>query len=529
MQSEVPVAQPVAASRHLRAIGLMAVLGAALELLRFRDPTYAVDDAWISFRIARNWLQAGVPTFDLGRPPVEGMTNLLWTVMSASWIKVLPDSDPIVLARVLGGLLLLATVFVLVTTAIRMAGRLNGNAVLGGTVTGMCIATSGWLAFHALSGLETALYGLLFALTLDQWDRLSETWSCSAGWGVGVSLALLGATRPEGVLIAILFVAVCLYRFGAGPTLWRVATPCVLLLGLVELFRWHTYGALVPNTFEAKPPNLNAGLLYFIEAVIFGIGVVPLLPCIAALTRRSSRDIALVIVITAAATVISGGDWMPGFRRQIPFVLGVAVLCGAGLGGLRRLAIPSAVLCVLAWIVGNAALGLSGKDSVHSDTQDLAALGQRVAATPSIHSVALSDIGAFGWYYHGSILDLYGLTDRYLASLNSSDNRDPLALAYVSSSAPDLVLLRSRTRVSDPLPASLSVASNERSLLLWLLRDPRYNYRGYIPMRYGFTLLAFVRQGVTLPERLWGPLPTKSLQQLIREHGETEGRSLPTR
>ncbi len=47
-----------------------------------------------SFRVARNWLQHGVPSFNLSGPPVEGMTNLLWTLASAGWIPPLAAGRP---------------------------------------------------------------------------------------------------------------------------------------------------------------------------------------------------------------------------------------------------------------------------------------------------------------------------------------------------------------------------------------------------------------------------------------------------
>ena len=172
-------------------LGGLAAIGHAL---RFSDLSHALDDAWISFRSARNLVEHGVLTFDVTRAPVEGFTNLLWTLMSAVWIWLLPDIDPIAPAR-LAGLILHGTT---VGLAVRLVGRLvheaSGRAWPAMALTAAALAAAGSLAFYAMSGLETALWTFLFVLSL---DRLHARAHLSAG----VSLGLLALTRPEGVLV----------------------------------------------------------------------------------------------------------------------------------------------------------------------------------------------------------------------------------------------------------------------------------------------------------------------------------------
>ena len=96
--------------RSLRVVTLGTLFLAALTAWQFASPAFAIDDAWISFRIARNLLEHGALTFNLGRPPVEGMTNFLWTLLSAGWIAALPSVDPIHAARALGLLCHLVTI-----------------------------------------------------------------------------------------------------------------------------------------------------------------------------------------------------------------------------------------------------------------------------------------------------------------------------------------------------------------------------------------------------------------------------------
>jgi len=73
--SDAPGSEPVV--HPYRWAILVSLLLAALRMYEFTSQDFAIDDAWISFRIARNWLEAGTLTFDLTQPPVEGMTNFL--------------------------------------------------------------------------------------------------------------------------------------------------------------------------------------------------------------------------------------------------------------------------------------------------------------------------------------------------------------------------------------------------------------------------------------------------------------------
>ena len=90
-----------------------------LHALRFWDVEHAVDDAWISFRVARNLIEHGVLTHAPERAPVEGATNLTWTLLSTSWIAALPGVDPIRPARLVG----LACHLLAVAIGIRTVGH----------------------------------------------------------------------------------------------------------------------------------------------------------------------------------------------------------------------------------------------------------------------------------------------------------------------------------------------------------------------------------------------------------------------
>lgn len=478
---------------------VVCLLLAALHLLRFADLDHAVDDAWISFRVARTWLEQGVLTFDASRPPVEGMTNLLWTLLSALWIGLLPSVDPILPARLVGGGLHLLTV----AMAISLAGRRAGSRAAW--VTGLLLAATGSLAYYAVAGLETALWIALFLVSLDRLDRDRPAQA-------GLALGLLAMTRPEGVLVGALLCAAGMRRS------WRTGAVFVLVVAGMEAFRWSTYGALVPNTFHAKAPVPTDGLAYVGTFLLYGVGILGPLAALPALRLPAGRVLGLLTLVLVAGVLWSGGDWMPGFRRlSLPLVV-LALLAGAGAGLARtRTARAMVGAGVAAWLIAALVAGLSGRDHGRFHHDILSDLGHRAAATPDVHSVALVDIGRFGWAFPGTVIDLVGLTDAHLAHLPGGHADKPWDEQWFRAAAPDLLIARSSSPIRDPLPTQPVLGRPEIGMVRSVLDNGGYRLRAVLQPAEGQWLMVFGRDGVDLPLAIWGPQWEKDLPVLLGE------------
>jgi len=244
--------------------------------------------------------------------------------------------------------------------------------------------------------METSFYTLLFVLAL---DRGLEARSGRAGPAVacGVFLGLLGMTRPEGVLVGLLFLGLMALWPETRRNLWRAALPFVCLIGGLELFRLWTYGALVPNTYQAKPPSPVDGWKYFREFALYGLGVVGPLATVPALRRSAfARGVAVVALVLAAGTVWSGGDWMPGYRRFSVTMVGLAVLVGAGVALARGAWRVPSLVAAAAVLAGHLWASLNLWDAGLYPTRAMVSLALAANATPGVKTVALTDIGRFG-------------------------------------------------------------------------------------------------------------------------------------
>ncbi len=502
--------------RSVRAAALICALIGAASLLRFAHPTWAIDDAWVSFRYARNLVVFGELTYEVGAPPVEGMTNLLWTLLSAIWIALAPEADPLGGARIVGGACHLATIVVVVLLAARIAGRAGGNAVLAGAVAGGIVAAMGNLAYFAMSGLETPLWGLLFVLAAERADHVwhsPETGFSGAAVGLGVLLGLLAMTRPEGVLLGGLVIAAMASRL---RTAILVAVPFGLICAGMEGFRLAYYGELVPNTFHAKPGVLSEGVDYVAAGLVYATGFVGLGAAGPALRKLPwTRAAATVLLVMIAGTTWSGGDWMPGLRRLVVPAVGGAVLCGVGAGLSDKVRLTGALAA--AWVLAAGVAFGTGWDHTKQVPWEASMLAEAANQTDGIELVAMADIGRFGYFFDGAILDLVGLTDRHIALLEGKHGDKAWDEAYFRERNPGLVLARSEDPIVDPLRGDPRFGTTEHGIVRSMLTHGGYRYHSTLDLGLprGRYWVVFRRADITLPPEIWGKEADKDLRDLL--------------
>ncbi len=176
---------PVRPGRFLLA-ALPALALLALQLV-WLVPT-CWEDAYISFRFARNVAAGDGWTFNRGEPGVEGFSNAAWTGLLAVAAGHAPGSLPAAAAGLGAGLQALTLLLVA-----WMACRLGPFAWL----PALLLAGNATAARNASSGLETPLACLL--TTLVAWLWLTEQRRGMRGPALtSAACALLAATRAEG-------------------------------------------------------------------------------------------------------------------------------------------------------------------------------------------------------------------------------------------------------------------------------------------------------------------------------------------
>jgi hypothetical protein len=275
-----------------------------------------VDDAYISYRYARNLVEGHGLVYNVGER-VEGFSNLLWTLLIAAGLALGARVTDV--AHALG----LAS-----GTLSLIAAFMYASAGVGGSRRWIAAAAPAlllcWIGFPVwtFSGLETPLFTAAAALALAA--------EAQGRIGMATAAAMMAAlTRPEGPLLAVVILGLNVL---AGPPQRRRRVVLLALayaggLAMLTAFRLYYYGSAVPNTFYAKVGE-NVWLHGMGDFGRFLLGsTLPLLvPALWAVRHdRACRVGALWSVAMAVYIVSVGGDAFPHHRFWVPVYLVLAV------------------------------------------------------------------------------------------------------------------------------------------------------------------------------------------------------------
>lgn len=457
---------PGPAQRLLLRAATALLLASALGLFVFHARIYwqwTEDDAFITYRYAANVERGAGFVFNQGEF-IEGYSNFSWVLLSAAALRA--GKDPVQVAKGVG----LAAGAVAVLLAWILAWRIWPQIGLGALLAPYTLAISPVLVQHAVAGLETSVFAALLtgALLL---AAPGVGAGRARGAGLGVLLVLLTLTRSEGaILAAALLVLRGLLgprRGGSGDPALTVATAVFLVLGAAYTWwRYHTFQEILPNTFYAKARGGlhgiidgaqysldfmrdNGGVLYTALAL-----VPPLLGWAGAMYWMGLA----VLVLYAAFVVVAGGDWMSHYRFYAHVFPVLAALVATG--WMRLLALPrrgtvravavyltaAAVLLGTFLELGNTELrvarsvlpALAAHNYLSQNYEELGVWFKE--NTDPEASIAISDVGAVGYFSERHILDMFGLIDPHIARLRGRMHykADP---RYVLSRAPDYIVL----------------------------------------------------------------------------------------
>jgi arabinofuranosyltransferase len=432
---------------------------------------YLCDDAFISFRYARNLLAGLGLTFNPGER-VEGFSNPLWTALLA--LAGLGTDLPLA-AKVMG----FASACGLVAFAALICAELGGRSFAAVMALGVMLAANAAVAYHSAAGMETIFFG--FLLTAGSYYCL-PTPRLRHPRAAALLLLLAALTRPEGIALLLLLTAVRLAPEALGASRpapgERAALGAALLGygGLLSLRRVY-YGDWLPNPFYAKPQDWLGqttfpwgGLGYIHQFLWSSHGYLFLLAAAALVARGRGRRLLFPAGIVGCGLLFAlyaNTDWMRLYRFLVPY-LGLVLALGVGalfaLGDSRRWRFGASAVAALGAIL---LLGieqqrqvefLRGRDGYPQRvmlTHTLSELGRKLRAEfplAGATSLATKRIGAVGYYSGMTIVDLYGLTDARLARIYHSDlSKGDRALEVaqeVVARKPDLILLYVPVQIS---------------------------------------------------------------------------------
>lgn len=430
-----------------------------------------VDDAYISFRYARNLMEGHGLVFNIGEK-VEGYTNFLWTTLLAPFIGLGVPPAPIAVMAGLafGGMTL--------WLAYRL-GNWRGGPWVGATAA-LFLALDGSFALWSVGGMETAMFTCLvlagtFAYLREQSDP--HRWPLS-----GLLFALAAMTRPEGVMLFTVTaghqVLVRVFE-ERRPFRYQDLIRILLFCGLwgsYFLGRWWYYGFFLPNTFYAKvaPEGTRAqimrGVRYLLTFARIHLGYISWLPlAVLFLLRRVDRWVTYALGMMCAYgayVVYVGGDWSVG-RFLVPTLPFFYLLLAQGLAEghqwlqargtgvsilLRRLSVGALALFLMG-------MGLAssywGEYTLFVRSFD-AGLANRARITlgrwlrenlPPDTVIGVDAAGELPYYSRLRTIDLFGITQPAIAHMKvphmgqGTPGHEKFGLGFVLAQRPDYIII----------------------------------------------------------------------------------------
>jgi len=470
-----------ATDNAILAVSLVAAAAGAAFFSRF-----VIDDAFITFRYARNLAQGAGLVWNPHEPPVEGFTNFSWMVLC--WIGELVGLSPIVTTKTLGALSAAAISWAIFDTLKRLSTE--RVAVLVSLSFSLCAAAH----LHAASGLETTFFSLLMLATVRSALGVSKI-------PQPLLVLLAGLTRPEGLVFGGISIALTWLRNPSERSrLVRQTALLLVLPGAVYFaWRWHTFESLFPNTFYVKSSGGNG----IGNVLRYGVLSLPAAVFVIWAAVLKVRDRSLVLpesvrhlLVFCVASVLSYGffNLLMDFAWRFYFHLFPAILLLTGLlmGQVFQARGPRPVRSSLLigalvplFFVG---VGIKATASPLLDygPQLEAAHGElgRTLAKSSLpaelRTIAIGDAGAVPFYSGWTTIDTIGLNDREIARKKNPTER-------VLNAEPSLVVVYSRDGKT-PNPAQFGLVVDQL--------DSKYKPVGSIQFAKDYYLFVMLRNGL---------------------------------
>ncbi len=434
-------------------VAAFATAIAALFAWNVAQYSFVCDDAFISFRYARNLVDGLGIVWNEGER-VEGYSNFSWVLLAAAGMKL--GITPELLTRLVGIVSGAAILVFLIHASAREIGIRHPAVWLAPAILAASRTFTAWCT----GGLETMFCALLLFLAVLQFlKERSERFTVPLGSAALLAVAAL--TRPD----AVLFPAVLGLFFLAEVVLRKRAYAAIILWGALILvpvvihllWRHSYYGAWLPNSFHAKVNGLwfDQSLHYFrLFHKDYAVGwFLPLilLPVLVFRSRRSALFLAIIAVHTVYLLLI-GGDHFE-FRFLVVLLPFVYWLAADGLrAGLRLVgrfipfqrigpvAVSLVALLMLfltvvgsrspeaLWNRGGVASIREMKEFAETRIEDGLFLKRHIesGALPSDVIICVGGAGAVPYYTGWPTVDYHGINDAAIARL-AIDDRGTIA------------------------------------------------------------------------------------------------------
>lgn len=431
---------------------------------------WTLDDAFITFRYAENWVDGYGLVYNPGEY-VEGYTSFIWVLMLACCYFM--GFSTLIAAKILCVFFSVVNLL-LVMFAHRFIPSIKEKESM---IAALMLGTSGVFIPWSFSGMETSLFCLLvtlqFLYAIDSIQQNTTFHFCLLG--IISSLTIL--CRPEGVMVAglVILYFFYVYRSTINYPFIKSISYFILPVGITITaqygLRFCYYGEWQPNTYYVKVGASFAQLFRGFDYVTDFIPVVLGMLVFTAIAffnyppfRRTTFNqlfIAAAILFNVYCIVV-GGDSMPAFRFLVPVMPLVCILAAQSICLLFSK--PKHLLLAIFILVSINAYHVFFNWHIHGHIlSDRVALNGREVGLwlkenlPKDAVIATNTAGSIAYYSELRTIDMLGLTDKHIAHRELDDMGQGSAGHekgdgfYVLSRKPDVIQFASSLGALQPM------------------------------------------------------------------------------
>lgn len=478
----------LAPEKKLPKVPLCVFMGAVLLIFVIHGQYLkgGIDDAFISFRYARNLASGYGFVFNPGGERVEGFTNLLWVLILSLLYKT--GIDFISASRVLG--LLLGTGSLLGVFAI--ARNRIGSSSLWAILPPLVLACNSCFVGWSVRMMGTPLF--TFLVIAGTYLHYQRRWLLS-----GIIFGMAALSRQEVLLIVLpLWITLILVGLRKGQkkeTARNISTAVIpfgiMVMGLL-IWRLLYFGYPLPNTFYAKVSGgwieYSHGFRY-VKEFFYKYLAYWIIPALLLLGWKKIKvdyyikTLGGIILLYLIYIIYIGGDYpFHPFYRYLNPLLPFAILLSCELlfrASQKLNDHGRKALYIIIVLALTLTIFPSREQKYDRNLTRVIRWGRLLGNwlrqnTPPNTTLAVGPAGAIPFYADRFTYDLHGLTDTYIAhrkitiSEKSYSSLGKYDAGYIIRQAPDIILLNPSTSRS---PREFDLNHPEFAAMAYVYRD----------------------------------------------------------
>lgn len=398
------------------------------------------DDALISMRYAWNLAHGHGLVYNIGER-IEGITNLLMTLLMAVFAWILNKRQAVLCVQLSGVLFLIINALMMYRITVALLpknDKLHAALVMLAYATPLICFP---LIYWSLFGLETGLLSMLISVAMYCWIKKGK-----ADWAVPFLLGLAYWTRPDSAIVISLIIFFRAIDFAKDKNFQKIIYDCSVVGALVvavTAFRLTYYGCIFPNTYTLKLTGVDLGTrihngIGYIWPFIQSLPVLFILCVPAVLLKRNKYFVLFVAMLLAAICyqIYVGGDAFGLFRQMAPFLPYFYLMAFIGLAEILEYVVPKrlastrifptsifpAFLALCLALVLFSQRGFVSRSSLFKCLQsdNVANVNTAIFLNGTLKptaSLAVFYAGSIPYYTGFKSYDMLGKCDKYIASL----------------------------------------------------------------------------------------------------------------